>query len=161
VARLINAASPSEVALTSCGTEADNWAITGVVMAARRKAAAGGGNSSSNSNGHGTSAALPHVVTSAIEHPAVLACLEYLKQQVGTGHWALGSHVGMCFCTQPPVVMRKASACPHQQPGRSLAWHQGSAPYGMLSSCCVRAVLVLACCPRAVFVPVAECYPAL
>lgn len=87
VARLINAATPSEVALTSCGTEADNWAITGVVMAARRKAAAGSSNGSSNGNGngHASSAALPHVVTSSIEHPAVLACLKYLKQQVGAG----------------------------------------------------------------------------
>ncbi len=85
MARLINAANPSEVALTSCGTEADNWAITGVVMAARRKAAAGSSNGSSNGNGngHASSAALPHVVTSCIEHPAVLACLNYLKQQVG------------------------------------------------------------------------------
>lgn len=67
VAQLVGA-QPREIYFTSCGTESDNWAIWGAVMAARKKGLPGG--------------ALPHVVTSAVEHPAVLECLEALKQQV-------------------------------------------------------------------------------
>lgn len=64
VAALINCWA-DELAFTSCGTEADNWAIWGAVMA-RRDAVQG----------------LPHVVTSAVEHPAVTKCLQQLQQLV-------------------------------------------------------------------------------
>ncbi|KAI8469320.1 MAG: pyridoxal phosphate-dependent transferase [Monoraphidium minutum] len=67
VAKLVGAADPSEIYFTSCGTEADAWAIWGAVMA-RRKELAGKG-------------ALPHVVTTAVEHPAVTACLQSLADQ--------------------------------------------------------------------------------
>ncbi|MEW5300733.1 MAG: hypothetical protein WDW36_003643 [Sanguina aurantia] len=67
VAQLINA-SPSEIYFCSCGTEADNWAIYGAVTAKRR--------SMLEANG-----GLPHVVTSAIEHIAVLAYLQHLSDQ--------------------------------------------------------------------------------
>lgn len=63
VARLIGA-QPSEVFFTSGGTESDNWAIWGAVMAHRQSVEG-----------------LPHVVTSQIEHPAVLACLQSLSKQ--------------------------------------------------------------------------------
>jgi len=67
VAALINCWS-DELAFTSCGTESDNWAIWGTVMARKD-----------------TVQGLPHVVTSAIEHPAVINCLQNLQQLVGAG----------------------------------------------------------------------------
>jgi hypothetical protein len=70
VAALIGC-SPDEVYFTSCGTESDAWAIWGAVAAARRRGGAlpGGGGGP------------PHVVTSAVEHPAVLECLRALADQ--------------------------------------------------------------------------------
>ncbi len=53
-------AKEREVYFTACGSEADNWAIKGVAMAKRSK-----GN---------------HIITSAIEHHAVLHTLEYLEK---------------------------------------------------------------------------------
>lgn len=62
VARLINARE-NEIFFCSCGTEADNWAIWGTVAKARAR----------------VPESLPHVITSAVEHPAVLQCLRRLK----------------------------------------------------------------------------------
>ena len=50
VAALIGAADPSEIVFTSCGSEADNWAIRGALAAQPRK---------------------KHVVTTLVEHEAV------------------------------------------------------------------------------------------
>src|SRR2546430_7286790 len=61
VAELINAASPEEVIFTSSGTESANLAIKGLAEANRRR-----GN---------------HIVTSTIEHPAVLRSIEFLESQ--------------------------------------------------------------------------------
>src|SRR5256885_13525617 len=61
VAELINAASPEEVIFTSSGTESANLAIKGVAEANRKR-----GN---------------HIVTSAIEHPALLCSIEFLESQ--------------------------------------------------------------------------------
>jgi len=63
VASLIGA-QPAEIVFTSGGTEADNHALRGVI--ARVKAGAG---------------QPPHIVTSAIEHPAVLNTAQMLEQQ--------------------------------------------------------------------------------
>lgn len=52
---------PSELYFTSCGTESDNWAIRNAVDAGRH---------------HGR-----HIVTTAIEHPAVLEPLRMLEQR--------------------------------------------------------------------------------
>jgi cysteine desulfurase len=60
VAALIHA-NPAEVVFTSGGTEADNLAILGVVRGSRR--------------------AKSHVITSAIEHPAVLASSAQLERE--------------------------------------------------------------------------------
>lgn len=59
VAGLINAA-PEEVFFTSCGSEADNWALFGVTDALKEK-----GN---------------HVITTKIEHHAILHSGEYLEK---------------------------------------------------------------------------------
>jgi cysteine desulfurase len=60
VARLLNA-RPSEIVFTSGGTESDNAAILGIVEAAR--------------------AERKHVVTTAIEHPAVLSTAKALEKR--------------------------------------------------------------------------------
>lgn len=58
VARLLNAAKPEEIIFTGCGTESDNLALKGVVEACK-------GN---------------HIITSMIEHHAVLYTAEYLEK---------------------------------------------------------------------------------
>lgn len=63
VALMLNA-SPTEITFLSGGTESDNLAIKGIVEAHREKA-----------NGKA------HIITSQIEHPAVLASCAYLEQQ--------------------------------------------------------------------------------
>lgn len=56
VARLVNC-NAAEVAFCGCGSEADNWAIRASLRGARS-----------------------HVVVSAIEHPAILACVAALER---------------------------------------------------------------------------------
>lgn len=73
VAALINCWA-DELAFTSCGTESDNWAMWGAVMAAKDRVQG-----------------LPHVVTSAIEHPAITNCLLNMQQ------------LGLCTFTAVPV----------------------------------------------------------
>lgn len=60
VAQLINC-SPAEVIFLSCGSEGDNFAIKGTADALKHK-----GN---------------HIITTSVEHPAVLETCEYLEQQ--------------------------------------------------------------------------------
>jgi cysteine desulfurase len=60
-AKLINAAKPEEIIFTGCGTESDNLAIKGVALANRDKGS--------------------HIITTEIEHHAVLYTCEYLEKQ--------------------------------------------------------------------------------
>ena len=104
VARLL-AAKPSEIVFTSGGTEADNLAIFGTIR--------------SNSN------APKHVITSTIEHPAVLQACQQLTQQ-GTEVTFVG--VGSNGIVDPNAV--RAAVRPETAPGRG--YHhkepQGSPP---------------------------------
>src|SRR5947207_9530044 len=61
VAQLVGAL-PEEIVFTSGGTEADQWAVRGAARAERAK-------------GRGA-----HVVTSAIEHPAIVDACEALRE---------------------------------------------------------------------------------
>lgn len=60
VARAIGA-EPKEIYFTGCGTEADNWAIKGIAQSKAKKG--------------------KHIITSKIEHHAVLHTLENLEKQ--------------------------------------------------------------------------------
>ena len=60
VARAINC-KPNEIYFTSGGTESDNWAIKGIARAHRKKG--------------------KHIITSVIEHPAVIKTCEALERE--------------------------------------------------------------------------------
>jgi cysteine desulfurase len=60
VARLIGAADPVEVIFTSCGTEGDNAAICGMLEARGERR---------------------HIVTTQVEHPAVLGLCQHLEKK--------------------------------------------------------------------------------
>ncbi|MCL5773145.1 MAG: aminotransferase class V-fold PLP-dependent enzyme, partial [Firmicutes bacterium] len=63
VAKILGASGPSEIIFNSGGSESDNHAIKGIAMANRGK-----GN---------------HIITTRIEHHAVLHACEYLEKHLG------------------------------------------------------------------------------
>src|SRR5215510_7908132 len=67
VAGFIGAADPVEVIFTSCGTEGDNAAIRGLLEARPDKR---------------------HIVTTKVEHPAVLGLCQHLEKKRLPGHLA-------------------------------------------------------------------------
>ena len=67
-------ASPSEIFFTSGGTESDNWALIGAYDSYRRKAGADG-----DANSNLLSSGCGHIITTAIEHHAIIRTAEYLK----------------------------------------------------------------------------------
>ena len=75
-AQLIGAA-PNEIFFTSGGTESDNWALIGAYEAWKKKKSEHGDRSFVHS-GQGYSG---HIITTAIEHHAVLRFAEYLESQ--------------------------------------------------------------------------------
>ena len=67
-------ADPSEILFTSCGTESDNMAIIGVARAYNRIPAHQKDKPTPN---------LKHIITSRVEHHAVLRPCEYLEKNEG------------------------------------------------------------------------------
>lgn len=63
VAKAIGAAEPTEIYFTGSGSESDNWAIKGAALSLQKKG--------------------KHIITSSIEHPAVLETCEYLQKKQG------------------------------------------------------------------------------
>lgn len=70
-------AAPNEIFFTSGGTESDNWALIGAYEAWKKKKSEHGDGSFVHS-GQGYSG---HIITTAIEHHAVLRSAEYLESQ--------------------------------------------------------------------------------
>jgi cysteine desulfurase len=73
VASLLNASLDDEIVFTGCGSESDNWAVR--IALDNYHAAM----SSANSGFDHSVNPIPHVVTSAIEHPAILSYLQHLR----------------------------------------------------------------------------------
>jgi cysteine desulfurase len=74
VASLIGAADPIEIIFTSCGTEGDNAAIRGMVEARPDKR---------------------HIVTTQVEHPAILGLCQHLAKRGYSVTWLGVNHDGM------------------------------------------------------------------
>ena len=81
-------AAPEEIIFTSGGTESDNWALTAAFEACKEK-----GN---------------HIITSRIEHPAVLRTCEYLERVRG----ARITWLDVDACGRIDLAQAEAAICP-------------------------------------------------
>jgi len=90
IARVINA-GPMDIYFTSCGTEADNWAVKGI---ARKLAAEG----------------KKHIVTSNIEHHAILHSCEALEKEGFEVTYLPVDEKGRIFPEQVAAAIRKDTA---------------------------------------------------
>ena len=68
VAQSVHAARPTEIVFTSGATEADNTAVLGIAAARARR-----------EYQKGNSSYIPHIVTSAIEHDAILSLVPFMR----------------------------------------------------------------------------------
>jgi cysteine desulfurase len=89
VAELLGAASPAEIAFTSCGTESDNWAILGSLALQPEK---------------------KHIVTTRVEHEAVRKLCERLASRGYEVTWLEVDENGLLDLDQLPSVMRPDTA---------------------------------------------------
>ena len=85
VMRALNAAAPQEIYFTSGGTESDNWAIKGTALA----------------KGMG------HIVTTAIEHHAVLHTCQWLEKQGYTVTYLPVDEYGRVTAAQVEAALRE------------------------------------------------------
>lgn len=85
VMRALNAAAPQEIYFTSGGTESDNWAIKGTVLA----------------KGKG------HIITTAIEHHAVLHTCQWLEKQGYAVTYLPVDEYGRVTAAQVEAALRK------------------------------------------------------
>lgn len=91
VAALVHA-KPKEITFTSGGTECINWCLKGVVQAARKV------------NRTDDADWWPHVISSRVEHPAVLHTLEYLEKEEGVRVTLLGVNHEGCVSAEDVVA---------------------------------------------------------
>ncbi len=87
LAKLIGARQKNEIFFTSCGTESDNWAIKGAAAA---------------NSGKGR-----HIVTTAVEHHAVLNPCEYLERHGFEVTYLPPDHYGMVSPAQVEKAIRE------------------------------------------------------
>ena len=89
VARALGA-RPEQVVFTSCGTEGDNWAIRAALHQNRRVG--------------------KHIVTTAVEHSAVLQCVKQLEQEGYTATYVKPGPDGRISADQIAAALREDTA---------------------------------------------------
>lgn len=90
VAELLGARA-DEIYFTGCGTESDNWAIKGCAMAKKEKG--------------------KHIITSKIEHPAVLNTCKYLEKQGFEVTYLGVDEYGMVSVDELKAAIREDTIC--------------------------------------------------
>ena len=83
-------ARPEQVVFTSCGTEGDNWAIRAALHQNRRVG--------------------KHIVTTAVEHSAVLQCVKQLEQEGYTATYVKPDPDGRISADQIAAALREDTA---------------------------------------------------
>ena len=90
-AKALGAKRAGEIYFTSCGTESDNWALRGGAQL-------------------GAALGKRHIITTAIEHPAVLRTCEYLEDQGFEVTYLPVSNDGFVTCEQVAAAIRQDTA---------------------------------------------------